>query len=187
MAQPGTWFNADGLKVKMPGYAQNDANFVNVPREVRTAGNLKQIVIDYDFVQAVADGGTTFTSDLNNDGTKDGFNTGDTYLPANASVVRVTMIASEAATGGTSWTIGTYTQAGAAIAATSLMTATEGVIANQNAIGKRIYGAGSLVSTSAGTAGVGTADAYIAMVTTGTFTAGKGKIIIEYLTPLADA
>jgi hypothetical protein len=64
------------------------------------------------------------------------------------------MIFTTAAAGGTSWTVGTYRQTGAAVAATALVTATEGVTANGNAIGKRILGAGTL--TVANAAGVGT-------------------------------
>jgi len=187
MAAAGTWTNPDGLVQKFGSYYKNPSNFVNVPRSLASKGGMiKEIVIDYDLAQLSASGGTSYTTDLNNDGTVDGFTTGDSYLPANSSVLRVTMIASEGATGGTSITIGTYGLTGSAIAATGLMTATEGVIANFNTAGKRTYGAGALVAATAGTAGVGTADAYIAIAATGTFTAGKGRIVIEYIDPLGD-
>jgi hypothetical protein len=180
------WTNPDGLQVKFPNYYRNPANFVNRPRALPSKGGLiKEIVIDYDLPRLGASG-VSYTADLNNDGTLDGFHTGDIYLPANASVLRVTLVASEVAVGGTSITLGTFGLTGTAISANSLITATEGVLANLNTIGGRTYGAGALVSTSVDTAGVGTADAYIALTASGTFTAGKGRILIEYIDPLGD-
>lgn len=174
------WHNADGLEVPYGGYYRDPTNFVNKGWELSTLGGIKQIEMDFD-LSAVPAGTTYFTTDLNNDGTNDGFNDGDPRFPANASVLRVTMIMTTAAVGGTSFTLGTYQITGAALGATSLITATEGVIANVNAIGKRVFGNGSLVQTAAGTAGVGASNAYIGLSTVGAFTAGKGKILIEYI------
>ncbi len=184
MAAP--YVNADGLQVYFGDTWRDGKNFANRARAVKTEGAIKQIVFDYD-LSKIAASTTTYTSDLNNDGTNDGFNTGDTYLPANSSVLRVTLIVKTAAAGGTSITLGTYGLTGSAISATSLITATEGVIANLDTVGARVYGAGALVATTAETAGVGTADAYIAMAAAGTFTAGTGRIIIEYVDPLGDS
>lgn len=182
----GTWQNSDGLLVKFPAYYAANPRALNRPRALNIDGAIKQIEVDIDLT-LIPTGTVSYSSDLDNDGTLDGFNTGDAYLPANSSVLRATLIAVTAATGGTSFTIGTYGLTGSAIAATGLVTATEGVIANINTIGKRVYGAGALVATTAGTAGVGTADAYIGVATTGTFTAGKVKLIVEYIQPLPDA
>lgn len=180
------WTNPDGLQVKFGNYYREAGNFVNVPRALPSKGGLvKEIVIDYDLAELGANG-VSYTSDLNNDGTRDGFNTGDCCLPANASVLRVVVVASVAAAGGTSITLGTFGLTGSAISANSLITATEGVVANLNTVGGRTYGAGALVATSVDTAGVGTADAYIALTADGTFTAGKGRILIEYIDPLGD-
>jgi hypothetical protein len=179
------WQNADGLTVKFAGYFRDPANSTNKVHDLVVAGAVKQIEIDFDLTR-IPTGTVSYTTDLNNDGTKDGFNLGDGYFPANSSVLRAALVMSEAAVGGTSFTAGTYTIAGAAIAATGLVTATEGVLANVNAIGKRVYGAGALVAAAAGTAGVGTADAFVGISTTGTFTAGKGRLIIEYVDPTAD-
>lgn len=187
MAASGAWQNPDGLTVKFGDYYKNPSNFTNVPRAYAGTGRMiKSIVIDYDLAQLSASGGVSYTRDLNNDGVVDGFDLGDTYLPANSSVLRVTVIATEAAAGGTSITLGTYGLTGTAISANSLVTATEGVLANLNAVGKRTYGAGALVAATAGTAGVGTSDAYVALAASGTFTAGKGRILIEYIDPLGD-
>lgn len=179
------WTNADGLQVPFGNYWNDKYNFVNKPRALSTAGAIKQLVIEYD-LSRIAAGTTAYPSDLNNDGVADGFDLDSTYLPANSSVLRVTVVATEAAAGGTSFTVGTYQRSGTAIAATGLVTATEGVLANINAVGKRVYGNGALVASAAGTAGVGAVDAYIAISATGTFTAGKGIILIEYVDPLGD-
>lgn len=180
------WQNADGLTVKFAGYFRDPANATNKVHDLKVAGAIKQLEIDFD-LSRIPTGTVSYTTDLNNDGTKDGFNLGDAYLPANASVLRATIVSQDAAAGGTSFTVGTYTIAGAAIAATGLVTATEGVLANVNAAGKRTFGAGALVAAAAGTAGVGTADAFIGIATTGTFTSGRGRLIVEYIDPLADA
>lgn len=180
------WQNADGLTVKFAGYFRDPANATNKVHDLKVAGAIKQLEIDFD-LSRIPTGTVSYTTDLNNDGTKDGFNLGDAYLPANASVLRATIVSQDAAAGGTSFTVGTYTIAGAAISATGLVTATEGVLANVNAAGKRTFGAGALVAAAAGTAGVGTADAFIGISTTGTFTSGRGRLIIEYIDPLADA
>lgn len=181
------WTNPDGLQVKFPSYYRNPANFVNRPRELASKGGLiKEVVIDYDLVRLGANG-VSYTSDLNNDGTLDGFHTGDVYLPAYASVLRVTVVATEAAAGGTSITLGTFGLTGTAIDADGLISATEGVVANLNTIGGRTYGAGAYVATSVDTPSIGAADGYLALTASGTFTAGKGRILIEYIDPLADA
>lgn len=179
------WQNADGLTVKFPDYYKDAGNFTNRRRTTRRSGSIKEIVFDYDLAK-LADGTTTYTSDLNNDGIADGFNTGDIYLPAYSSVLRAILLVTEAAAGGTSITLGTYGLTGTAVSATSIITATEGAKANIDTKGARVYGAGALVSTSAETASVGASDAYIGLTVSGTFTAGKGKIVIEYIDPLAD-
>lgn len=186
MAAPGTWHNPDGLLQKFADYQKNAANFINRPRAVVTDGLIKQIVIDYDLAQLVADGGTSFQADLNNDGTKDGFTTGDVYLPGSASVLRVSIFPTESAASGTSITVGTYGPTGTAIDADGLVTATEAVTANL-ATGKRVNGAGAFVAltSNAGTT-IGAANGYLAIAATGTFTAGKGRILIEYVDPVAD-
>lgn len=178
--------NKDGLGVKFGNYASDPVNFVNRSRSVDTSGVIKQLVYDYDLTR-ITGGTVAYTEDLNNDGTRDGFSTGDVYLPANASVLRTTLYVKTAAAGGTSITMGTYALTGAAIAATGLITATEGVLANLDLVGARTYGAGALNGVAVETAGVGTADAYIALGATGTFTAGTGRIVIEYIDPLGDA
>lgn len=181
MAKP--WTNADGLQVKFANYWNDKTNFVNRPRAIEMDGMVKQLVIDYDLVVPA---GVQYTADLNNDGTIDGFDLGDTYLPAFASVLRTVLYVTEAAAGGTSISLGTFQRNGTAISATSLITATEGVLANLDTVGARTYGAGALNASAVETASVGANDAYVGLTVTGTFTAGKGKIIIEYIDPIGD-
>lgn len=180
------WRNADGLDVKGPDYFKSVANFTNKARFVRKEGIVKQAIFDYD-LSLIASGAVSYTCDANNDGTADCFNTGDFYLPANSSVIRVTLVTKTAAAGGTSFVLGTYLIDGTAVSANSLITATEGVLANIDSVGSRTFGAGALVSSSVETAGVGTADAFIGIKPTGTFTTGTGRILIEYIDPLVDA
>jgi hypothetical protein len=178
MAQP--WNNADGLSVKFGNYWSDPKNFTNKSWSVSTMGPIQVLEMDYD-LSKIANGTVGYPADLNNDGTADGFTDEHPALPAGASILRVTLVATTAAAGGTSFTVGTYRKTGAAVAATGLVTATEGVLANVDTVGKRVYGAGALTASAAGTAGVGANNVWVGLGVTGTFTAGKGKIIIEYV------
>lgn len=178
------WNNADGLYQRFG--EDHRTNPVNRARDVSTLGAVKQMVLDFDLSKITAVG-TFYPRDLNNDGTADGFHVGDPALPAYASVLRTTVVMSEAAAsaGLATLTVGTFAVDGTAIDADGLVTTTEGAKANLDTIGKRVYGAGAYVATTAGTASVGSADAYIGLtVGTAVFTAGKGCIIIEYVDPL---
>jgi hypothetical protein len=183
---PAAYVNEDGLTIKYGSYYQDARNFANVPRAIAgKGGTVKELVIDYDLALLGANG-VSYTTDLNNDGTRDGFNHGDTGLPAFASVTRVTLLVTEAAAGGTSIKLGTFLLNGTAVSDNSLITATEGVLANLDTKGARVYGAGALVAATAETASVGANDVYLALTVAGTFTAGKGRILIEYIDPLGD-
>lgn len=180
MPAPGIQHNADGLTVQMAGdYQKFNTPYVNRLRSLPGEGANKWYVMDIDLAQITA-GTTYFPHDLNNDGTRDGFSAGEAYLPNGSAIVRVYGVATQAAAGGTSFTVGTYQLNGTAISANSLVTATEGVLANVNAVGKKFFGAGSLTSTTAGTQGP-TADSYVAVSVVGTFTAGKIRLYIEVM------
>ena len=172
------WQNADGLQVKFPNYYRDPSNFINRSRGVSTLGNVKEIEMEFDLSQ-LADTAVTYHADLNNDGTLDGWSDEDPFIPANAAIISAHIVMTVAAAGGTSLTVGTYQQNGTAVSANSIVTATEGVLANLNAIGKRVNGAGAL--TTANAAGVGTKNAYVGLAVSGTFTAGKGKLIVRYI------
>lgn len=178
------WTNADGLQVEFGDFWSDPKNFVNRARAVNTLGAVKQIHVDVDLTR-IADGTITYTADLNNDGTADGFSDKDVRLPAYASVLRVTYVAKTTAVGGTSITVGTFTKTGTAIDADGLVTATEGVTANM-AIGERFFGNGAYVAATAGTASIGSVPGFIGITGAGTFTAGTGVLVIEYMEPLPD-
>jgi hypothetical protein len=175
MAAP--WQNADGLTVKFGNYYSDPKNFVNKPLAVSTMGATKQLEVDFD-LSKIPTGTVSYADDLNNDGTLDGWSDEHASIPANAAIIQVRMIFTVAAAGGTSWTVGTYRQTGAAVSATGLMTATEGVTAN-GVLGGRINGAGALTTATA--AGVGVNNVWVGIATTGTFTAGAGRLIIDYI------
>lgn len=183
---PAAWSNADGLQVPFASYWKDKGNFTNRPRAISNGGIIKQLVFDYD-LSLVAAGTTAYPDDLNNDGTNDGFDEGQIYIPANSNIVSAHLIVAEGAVGGTSVTLGTYTKTGSAIVANGLITATEGVTANLTPTGKRVLGNGSQVAvTSQVGISVGAADAYLAISAVGTYTAGKGRIVISYVDPVGD-
>lgn len=176
------WTNPDGLQVRFADDWKDAALRKNRPGSLRVAGARKQIEVDLDLKYLPA-GAVNFSADLNNDGTKDGFYAGDTHLPAHASITNVFLVSGETAVGGTSIKVGLFQANGTPIDDDGLITATAGVTANM-AIGERINGDGALVATTAGTAGVGSNDAYIGITATGTFTAGKARLVIEYIDPV---
>lgn len=176
------WQNADGLGVKFASYVTDSKNYTNKFRHLDMDGLIQQAVMEFDLSKITA-GTVAYPADLNNDGTNDGFTEGDFNFPAYSSILRVTLIVDEAAAGGTSITVGTYGKTGSAQTATGLITATEGVLANLDTLGARVYGAGAFVATAVETASVGSAAAFPAIAATGTFTAGKGRILVEYIPP----
>lgn len=172
------WTNADGLTVAYSSQGW-PTNIVRPTPEEAT----KFAVLDVDLTK-LATGQTSYPRDLSGDQVTDGFSEEDFYFPVGSSVLRVIAVATTAAAGGTSITLGTYQKDGTIVSATSLITATEGVLANMSTKGARIYGAGAYLTTTAGTVGPGSSSGvneYVALTATGTFTAGKLRIFIEYL------
>jgi hypothetical protein len=104
---------------------------------------------------------TIYSTDRNNDGTVDGFSGLDTPIPANAVILDQRAIQLEAPAGGTTWQIGTYQLNGTADDDDGIRT-TAG--ANGAQVGTQL-----------------TAARYVAVKTVGTYTAGKFKVIIEYM------
>lgn len=179
----GQWTNSDGLRVKFPQYFSTPSTRTNKPTaEMEILGPIHTLVVPFDLTQLAA-GNTSYTADLTNAGTLNGFSEGDPHLPANSTILDTWVFTTTAATGGTSITVGTYQLNGTAISATSLVTATEGVIANMTPAGKRINGNGALLNHTQGNAvvGVGVNNAFPAITTAGTFTAGAGFVVITYI------
>jgi hypothetical protein len=138
---------------------------------ISTDNYLKSAVIKFNFDKLPG-----FTSDLNRDGTLDGFNNADFHIPANSTITRCFVRAITGFTSGATPTlnVGTYTIAGAAIDADGLVAAA--ALTTINAAGKLVAGAGAQLNVS-----VGTADAYIVIASSAAYTAGKGELFIEYI------
>ena len=157
----GNWTNPDGLQVQFGEQDVARVGSVHAPS--------KRIVIDWDFSDL-----PSFTADLNNDGTKNGFFGGDANVPAGAFITNAYVIVTAAFTGGTSYNIGTYKADGTAIDAdgidagvlTAALGANAAVVCNGASVG------GVLTYADAG---------YVVIAATGTFTTGEAKLVIEYI------
>jgi hypothetical protein len=172
--------NADGLVVKQHGdYDTNRQNFVNRLKATNTYGVKKQLVMEVD-LKRVGASTTFFPVDITNNGVGDGFSEEETYIPQGACIVEYYFVTSEVAAGGTDFTVGTYTKAGVAIDADGILDATDGAAANMGTVGELIIPTGDLVDSGTGQVGI-TADSYVAVTTNGTFTAGKGWLVLEYI------
>lgn len=163
------WFNADSLQVK---YGRARKREKNQAKQVNTLGHIVEVKIPFDL--SVHTTGTTFTTDRNNDGTNDGFTTGDTAIPDQAHILSAEVFMFDTAgAGGTAIAVGTYQVDGTAIDVDGLVTATNGAVANLTA-NARVAGSGALLNTGV------TQRSYLGIVATGTFTAGKGYVLVKY-------
>lgn len=154
-----TWVNNDGLVVR---FGTEQGKRGDRAATTRTSGKTNELILRCDLAGPAR---TAYTMDRNNDGTKDGFSGLDPKIPAGAKIVSVRFIEEEAEAGGTAWEVGTYQLNGTAIDIDGLV--------NDNAGTPE---AGDDVGTQY------TADSYVTFVTTGTYTAGKFTVIVEYIT-----
>lgn len=181
----GTWQNPDGLQVNFGSRYSDESYFLNRLRALNSLGPFKYLEMDVD-LSLLSDGVTGYPADLDNNGTADGFTDHDAYIPARAQVTRCTFISTETAAGGTNVDIGTFEKDGTAIDADGLFV---DLLTAEMALGELSYGDGADVEAS----GIGVTrdgadkDAYIAITPSGTFTAGKGRLIIEYLDSVVDS
>lgn len=164
-----TWFNADSLLVET---GRSRKRQKNQPKAVKTLGHIVEVKFPFDL--SVHTTGTTFTTDRNNDGTLDGFNAGDTFIPDQAHILSAEVFMLDtAAASGTSITVGTFQENGTAIDADGLVTAANAATASLTA-NARVAGSGALLNTGV------TQKSYIGLVAAGTFTAGRGYVLIKY-------
>lgn len=150
-----TAVNSDGLLVRFgrdQGVRGNKAGVTN------SLNKRQELIIEATLKGAAR---TLFTTDRNNDGTLDGFSGLDAYLPAGARITKQDVIILETPAGGTNFAVGTYQLNGTADDAAGIRT-TAGAD-------------GAQVNTQLSAA------RYVGVVTTGTYTAGRVKIIVEYL------
>lgn len=156
-----SYTNADGLRV----LTNDDQGAVKVQGVSGTTMS-QVLVMDITFTAL----GTTFTStniDLNNP-----------YIPAGSLIKRADLVMTTAATSGGSatLTIGTYNAAGTAIVAAGIDSAV--ALTAIDAVGETVRCDGTHTTT----AGYIAENAYIgAIYGTAAFTAGVGKLYIEYV------
>lgn len=168
----GTWYNADGLEIK---YGRSNEREKNQVKSVKSFGHTQELVINFD-LDGVS-GETLFDTDRDNDGTLDGFNTGSVAIPDQAYIESAEVyLSDEAGAGGTSIAVGTYQEDGTAIDDDGLVTAVNGAVANLTA-NTKVTGSGALIGSGV------TQRSFVAVKAVGTFTAGKGSVIIKYTLP----
>jgi len=179
-AVKGQWTNADGLPVKFPPVYVEAKQRTNKPADVITDGVKRQLLIPFDLT-LLATGITSYTTDRDNDGTTDGFSIHDPNIPADASVLSAHVVFSETAVGGTDFVVGTYREDGTIVDIDAFVTATENVTANMTK-GKTVVGAGVACNASSGVIPVmSDYNVWPAIKVNGTYSAGKGFVVIEYI------
>ena len=163
-----TWYNNDGLRVPFGKDTARETKGIMAAPSVD--GVIQQMVVDINY-----DDLPGFTADLDNDGTLDGFDAQTPFIPAGSYITRAFIIVETAFAGGTSYDIGLYDEDGNVIDA-------DGIDA---AVGVAALGANAAVACDGalvgGTSTVGAKNAYLVVAATGNFTAGKAKLVIEYV------
>lgn len=158
-----SYTNADGLTILTNGAAGVAAgNGVS-------AGSIKQTVV-WDIADATAIGTSADTPDAN-----------DAFIPANAVITNAWLVVDDAFTSGGSATLslGLYQQDGTTIDADGI----DATIAVATLAADAVVPADGALAD--GTQNVGANDAYIgALYATAAFTAGSGKLVVEYISVL---
>jgi len=181
----GTYTNADGLIQHSGAQARQDY----LPR-VTEDSLIRELVADiYYSTDGLAVSGLlapNFDKDAGGGATPDSFSDRVAYIPAGAVVLTANLLVKTTFAGGTSFTIGTARQDGTAIDADGFFTGTECAVAgNKLDAGKSIVAAGVDVMQTSGTFDGScvstTYDGYVTVTPTGTFTAGKARLVIRYL------
>ncbi len=161
------WQNDDGLTVRFgQDQARETQSLMAAPVGV---GPVRYMVVDINY-----DDLPTFTTDLNNDGTNNGFSDQDAYIPAGSYIRDAYVIVETAFAGGTDYDIGLYDKTGSALDAVGIDEAVllASLAANEVHVCDGANVGGTITEAS---------DAYLVVAETGTFTAGKAKLVIEYI------
>lgn len=150
------WVNPDGLLVRFgPNQGQRGAK-----AGVTTgAGKRRELTFSVDLAGPAR---TVYTADRNNDGTNDGFSGLDTPLPAGVVILKQTVVVKATPAGGTNFVVGTYQL--------------NGTVDDDDGIRTAAGADGAQVNTQLA------APRYVALKTTGTYTAGTVDVIVEYMT-----
>lgn len=153
----GSWMNQDGLLVR---YGVEQGRRGSRSAVTTDTTKINEFVFTLDLAGPAR---TIYSTDRNNDGTVDGFSGLDTAIPAGAKILGFNAIDLVTPAGGTSYTIGTFQE--------------DGTVVDADGIRDSTGDAGAQVGQ------VTTQPLYVTGVTTGTYTAGKVKVVIRYLIP----
>jgi len=162
------WVNNDGLIVHFGRGLSREVNQNFGPVEFR---GLRYMIMDWAYDKL-----PTFTADLDNDGTLDGFTEEDAFIPSGSLITSAWTLVKTAFAGGTSYEMGLYQKDGTVIDAGGIDT---GVLTAALAANLAVINNGALV----GGTGLVTANAYPVFAATGTFTAGEARTVIEFVSP----
>jgi len=161
------WQNDDGLTIR---FGQTQARETkSLMAKTANIGPYGYMVVDINFNDL-----PTFTTDLNNDGTNNGFSDQDAYIPAGSYITKATIIVETAFTGGTTYDIGLYERDGTVIDADGI---DDDIAIAAMVADMAVDCDGQLVATQ----DLVDTDAFLVVAATGTYTAGKAKLVIEYL------
>ena len=163
-------------------------------REPRTAGGLRQIVVDFAFGELTEASGVGFyDADASGGTTPDSFSGAIAFVPSGSWVTRAYVVAVTAWTGTATLDIGFESQAGAAQDADALYNGIDVDHADTGlaTIGAAIIPNGVGVGNTSGSydpdwsAGFNTADMYVRVIKadSGTLTAGTARLVVEYMAP----
>ncbi len=164
MARANSWTNSDGLFV---GFGTRDSSNQNAAT-VRTMGNVEIMQFPLNFDNMPASGTAPSSKSI--------------LIPRHSTMTAGNFRVSEAWAGGTNIDFGTMDSAGVAIDDDGFDVAVLTAALTLDAV---IDFNGALmndIDTS-----IGVVDTYFATLVTGTFTAGKGIVTLEYIRPMPDS
>lgn len=151
------WKNVDGLEV---GFGRRDTKNQEAG-SIEVKGQVRQVELEI-----YSDKSATTASVKN------------AVIPVGAVIVGATLQVSTAFAGGTSVQVGSISTDGTVIDTDAFITPAAGAVANLTA-GAVLEGAGAAVGTTV------THPTNITYTLTGTFTAGRGTLLVEYIQPSA--
>jgi hypothetical protein len=169
--------NSDGLTRRYDG---QDIEKTEEYQVVDIGGGIKQLVVDFSY-----DALPGFDADASGGSTPDSFSDAIPFIPAGSTVLDAVLLVTTAFAGGTSYTVGFHQQNGTAIDTDGVYTASALPLSAINAAGAVVSPDGVDVVKTSGTfdgAAVDTANkGYLKVTASGTFTAGKARMVLTYV------
>ncbi len=159
-------FEADGNGLHTWYGPRKVGSEIGLPGRTRTSGVTKQLIVDFSFNSL-----PTYSST----------NAANLVIPVNSLILSARLEVLTLFAGGTSLAVGLNRNGtGTAIDADGLITdANAGLTALDDTVGERVIGTGALV----GAVSDATYDAQVVVAATGTFTAGKARLVVEFIPP----